>query len=587
MHGSVARPLLISRALVNREILKREERKRQSQRGGLIHFVRYFWSVLEPKTPLIEGWPLEAICLHLEAVTFGEITRLLINVPPGFMKSMLVDVLWPSWEWGPMNMPHLRYVAFSYSSGLTERDNGKFRDLMLSQSYQDLWGSRFKLRKVGETKVTNDKTGSKLATSFGGIGTGERGNRVLFDDPHNVKDGESDQVRGETVRRFRESLSNRLNNMETDAIVVVMQRVHEADVSGTILAEQMGYVHLMIPMEYSWERHCITGIGWQDPRGLDDDGEPLLVVTDAGALVPRDHEARTVLKERNGELAWLDRFSGSTVASLNHDLGPYAYAAQYQQSPMPRGGGIFKRDWWQLWEGKDGKFPVFEYIVASLDSAFTEKEENDPSGFTVWGVWTDPGAEERDSQPDQLWQAPNRGRRRVMLIHAWRKHLQMHGEHIDRRGNESNEAYVRRAQPSWGLVEHVAHTCRRFKVDRLLIEAKASGITAAQEMQRLYGNDQWTTQLEQVVGDKVARAHAVVPAWSQGLIFAPDREWAEMVIAEMEVFPKGRYKDLTDSSTQAIKHLRALGLIQHTEEVRADEERMSMHRKKPQALYPV
>jgi hypothetical protein len=85
-------------------------RRQQSGRGGLIEFVRYFWHTLEPKNrKLIEGWPLEAICLHLEAVTFGDINRLLINVPPGFMKSrLLTDVVWPAWEWGPMNMPHIR-----------------------------------------------------------------------------------------------------------------------------------------------------------------------------------------------------------------------------------------------------------------------------------------------------------------------------------------------------------------------------------------------------------------------------------------------------------------------------------------------
>src|SRR4030095_3616130 len=81
-----------------------EEQERQACRGGLIHFVRYFWHILEPKTRFVEGWPLEAICEHLEAVTFGEITKLLMNVPPGFMKSLLTDVLWPAWEWGPMNM---------------------------------------------------------------------------------------------------------------------------------------------------------------------------------------------------------------------------------------------------------------------------------------------------------------------------------------------------------------------------------------------------------------------------------------------------------------------------------------------------
>src|SRR5882672_9294537 len=98
--------------------------------GGLLSFVRYFWHILEPGTKFVEGWVLEAIVEHLEAITFGEITKLLINVPPGFSKSLLTDVFFPAWEWGPMKMPHVRYVAFSYSSSLTERDNGKFYDLI-------------------------------------------------------------------------------------------------------------------------------------------------------------------------------------------------------------------------------------------------------------------------------------------------------------------------------------------------------------------------------------------------------------------------------------------------------------------------
>src|SRR5215475_3218538 len=102
------------------EKAKRAAIKRQARPGGLIDFVRYFWPVIEPETKLVEGWLLEAICEHLEAVTLGKVTRLLINVPPGSMKSLMTQVFWPAWEWGPMSLAHHRYVTFSYSSGLTE-----------------------------------------------------------------------------------------------------------------------------------------------------------------------------------------------------------------------------------------------------------------------------------------------------------------------------------------------------------------------------------------------------------------------------------------------------------------------------------
>lgn len=499
---------------------------------------------------MVDGWALEAICEHLEAITFGHLTRLLINVPPGFMKSLLTDVLWPAWEWSAMNMPYLRYVAFSYSSGLTERDNGRFRDLLMSEDFKILYGDRFELRKIGETRVTNDKTGFKLATSVGGVGTGERGDRVIVDDPHNVKEGESEVVRSETVRWFRESAQNRLNNMSESAIVVIMQRVHEADVSGTILAEDMGYEHLMIPMEYDWERHCATEIGWDDPRGLDEDGEPLLVPTENG-WAPRDGHAAVVLAGRQDVLAWPERFPEKIVDRLKVSLGPYAYAGQYRQSPTSRGGSILKREYWQLWE--EEKYPAFEFVLASADTAYTEKEENDPTGFTIWGVFRD-----RNDAP------------KVMLIWAWAKHCELHGKPIEKRPGESKKAFDLRSMPTWGLVEWIAYSCRRFRVDKLLIEAKASGLTVAQEMQRLYREDGWSIQLVKPVGDKVARAHAVEPSFAAGLVYAPDEDWAEKVIAEAEVFPKGKRDDLVDSSTQALQFLRTNGLISHNFEVAAE-----------------
>lgn len=525
-------------------------RETQARPGGLIEFVRYFWKVLEPEAPLIEGWPLEAICDHLEAVTLGNIQKLLVNVPPGFTKSMMTDVFWPAWEWGPMNMPSMRYVAFSYSASLTERDNDRFALLLTSPEYQELWASRFQIRKTGVGKIVNDKTGWKLASSVGGVGTGERGDRVLLDDPHSVKEIESDIVRTETVRWFRESMSNRLNN-EASAIVVIMQRLHEADVSGTILSEGFDYCHLMIPMEYDPDRYPEeyngTDIGWIDPR------------------------------EEIGELAWPERFSENQIDTFKRELGPFAWAGQYQQSPVPRGGGIFKRDWWQVWEPTDGKWPKFEYLIAYLDSAYTKKEENDPSALSVWGVFTN-----------------ETGLPCVMLVKAWRKHLEMHGVIIEKGKDETVRSWLKKSQPHWGLVEYVAEACR-FRnsdgvvigtVDRLIIEAKASGITVAQEIQRLYGNEGWITELDDPHGDKVARAHSVVPIFANAQVYAPDREWADVVIDEMATFPHGRYDDLTDTATGALRHLRAGGMLQQRAEIAADDERKGRLRGKKRALYP-
>jgi predicted phage terminase large subunit-like protein len=561
------------RAATPEDKVRRGERRFQAQwghldkegvlQGGLMAFIRHFWSVIEPGTTLVEGWPLYAIVLHLEAVTRGEITRLLINVPPGFMKSLLTDVFWPAWEWGPKGMSHLRYVAFSYAASITERDNDKFRQLLVSQPYRDLWGDIFEVIKVGVQRIVNDRTGWKFASSVGGVGTGERGDRVILDDPHNVKDAESDQVRGETVRWFRESMSDRLNDIERSAIVIIMQRLHETDVSGVLLEVGLPYVHLMLPMEFDPTRHCETLIGWRDPRTED------------------------------GELAWPERFPPDAVIDMKLAKDVYSWAGQYQQEPVTRGGGIFQRSWWQLWEpGSEeahaiakheaGKWPPLEYVVGSIDGAYTEKEEGDPTAMTVWGVFRN-----------------KLGHPKIALVHAWRKRLGIHGPVMPPLPGESRLAHLKRSQPHWGVVEWAAHTCRTFHVDLLLIEAKASGISVAQSIQSLFGDEGFATQLEQVRGDKMARAQAIVPFFSNLMVYAPAapreempgdivlfRDWAQMVIDEMAVFPKGRYDDLTDTASQAFRHLRAVGFARLEAEVELEKANAVRYRPKPAPLYP-
>ena len=564
------------------------------RQGGLIAFVRAFWRILEPSTPLVDGWPMWAICEHLEAVTAGEVTRLLINVPPGFCKSLLVDVYWPAWEWGPMGKPHYRYVAFSYSASLTERDNDRFRSIIASPEYQSLYGPLKTKVEEGEPrelgvglrnkttlKVMNTRTGWKLASSVGGVGTGERGDRIIIDDPHNVVDSESEVIRTETVRWFRESVSSRFNDLDTGALVVIMQRVHADDVSGAIADLRLDYCHLCIPMEFDCNYQTDgdggyvqrSTIDWVDPRYVEPDPD-----------LPFDRALTEAIDDSDGVLAWPERFSPNAVARLKSEAGPYAYAGQYQQQPSPRGGGLFKRTWWQDWDSPDGKFPALDYVIASLDGAFTEKESNSPSALTIWGVFEHPELKQR----------------RIILIHAWRKFLEFSGARVARLRDEVVEAhtppriaqmrdaaYRRRTMGGWGLIEWVADTCIRFKVDTLLIEAKASGMSAASELRNRYGLQQWAIIERPVVGDKFARALAVQPTFSQLMVYAPTRDWAEMVIEEMEVFPKGKYADLTDSTTQAMKYLRDNGLARTDEEVHASQIENVRHRSKLKPLYPV
>lgn len=521
-------------------------------RGGLLEFVRYFWHILEPGTKFVDGWALEAVCEHLEAVTFGEITKLLMNVPPGFMKSLLTDVFWPAWEWGPMEMPHLRYVTFSYSSSLTERDNLRFKDLVTSTEYQAMYGSIVNVRKTGETKVSNWKHGWKLASSVGGVGTGERGDRAIIDDPHNVKESESKLVRQETIRWFRESLSSRLNDMENGAKVVIMQRVNEEDVSGEIISKMDGWCHLLIPMEYVWQ--------------ADDDGQPFS--TDIGWVDPR---WKPTPQECDGELAWPDRFPERIIPVMKSDASKFAWASQYQQTPEVRGGAIFEREWWQPWQPPDGKFPVFTYIVASCDSAFGQKENSDPSACVVLGIFEN-----------------ENGFNRVMAIEAWRRQLKFSGPVMLPQPGEKGMAFLERQRKGWGLVEWLADTCTRRKADRLLIENKASGISAAQSLANSHPHAGWAVQLVEPKGDKWARAQSVQPTFSQEMVYIPWplRQWGADLVDEMAIFPKGAHDDLTDAMTQGIKHLRDIGLLRNDSEIRQDLVEAAKPKGRPKKLYP-
>lgn len=307
---------------------------------------------MEPRTPLVWAWHLDAVCAHLEAVVRGDINRLLINIPPGMSKSMLTSVMLQAYEWGPAGNPSKRYLTTSFNDGPVKRDTRKTRDLILSPWYQALWPS-VTLTRAGETSFANTATGTREGVAFGSL-TSQRGDVLLIDDPHSTKTAESEAERNNTTRQFREGAQNRLNDQEKSAIIVIMQRLHEKDVSGQIVSLGMGYTHLMLPMEFEPARACKTSIGWTDPRT--DDGE---------LLDPR-------------------RFPRETVDKLKRDLGSYAYAGQYLQRPTPREGGLFKRHWFA---GKIMKTaPKGTIWVRGWDLAATKLDATDTRGARTAGV---------------------------------------------------------------------------------------------------------------------------------------------------------------------------------------------------------
>jgi predicted phage terminase large subunit-like protein len=502
---------------------------------SLAYFIRKAWSVIEPGQPYVHGWHIDYLCAHLEAITAGmenddgtPYNRLLINIPPGTMKSLTVGVFWPAWEWGPMNMPHMRYVCASHSQDLSIRDGLRMRRLISSEWYQSLWGDRVQLTgdQNQKTKFENNATGFRQAAAAGSI-TGARGDRVIIDDPLSVDGANSDAIRDSTNQWFLEAVPTRLNNPKSSAIVVVMQRLHEEDVSGVILDKELGYDHIMLPMRYDPSRAAPTALGYRDPRRED------------------------------GELLFPERFPIEVVDRDEKAMGPYATAGQFQQTPEPRGGGIVKREWWQLWDSE--AYPMMDYVIASVDTAYTEKSENDMSALTVWGIFSvDTVAQAtkvvaRNGTLHEYSMSVSREyaeqHPKVIMMHAWAERLPLHE-----------------------LVLKIADSCRKMRVDLLLIEGKASGLSVAQEIRRLYGSEPWGVQIVNPGSqDKMSRLYSIQHLFAEQLIFAPDRSWADMVITQCAQFPRAKHDDLVDTVSMALRHLRSANLLsrptEHLEEI--------------------
>jgi len=230
--------------------------ERELCRRSLAAFARRAWKVLEPVAPLKWGWALDAICLHLEAVTDGRIKRLLMNVPPGSMKSLLTGVIWPAWEWGPRDMAEMRYVGTAHEETLAIRDSRRCRDLIKSEWYQHLWPLQLASDLDGKREFGNTRKGVRQARAFTSM-TGVRGDRIILDDPISADNANSDPKLEAARVAFTETLPTRVNN-DDSAIIVIMQRLNEKDVSGVIKEMGLDYVHLCIPMRFDPKRRCTT-----------------------------------------------------------------------------------------------------------------------------------------------------------------------------------------------------------------------------------------------------------------------------------------------------------------------------------------
>lgn len=344
---------------------------------NFLEFAIQAWPIIEPTTPFHLNWHIEVIAEHLQALSSREIQKLIINIPPGFMKSILSSVLWPAWHW--IQHPADRVLSGSYVQDLANRDAVRAKKIIKSPWYQARWPLKMERGADNIEYYLNTKTGWRRAVSVGG-GTGQRAQVRILDDPHNIHEAESDVIRQGVVDWVRDTWLQRGADYRSNIELVIMQRVHERDVSGYLEREVGGYTMLVLPMEYEPSRGFVSSL--TSPR------------------YPKD--PRTVA----GELLDPERVPMQAVSTIKSALGPYRASGQLQQRPSPEEGGHFKKQHWRFWhwpgkplppytltmaDGTAHEIPciplpyVFDREVQSWDCTFTDLSKNDYVSGQHWG----------------------------------------------------------------------------------------------------------------------------------------------------------------------------------------------------------
>lgn len=490
------------------------ERARRSGSRSFAAFVKQAWHLVPQVEPLVWSWHMQAICDHLEAVARGTVTQLVINIPPGHSKSVLVAVLWPAWIW--TWWPQCQMLFGSYSHDYVIRDARRCRDVVSSEWYREQYsrpgGWRLRNDHGGAGNFSNTAGGVRHATSVGGAGAGLRAHVIGIDDPINIEDAYSEAVRKAAVSWLSQTVSQRFIAGHEKKLVLVMQRLHAQD--PTVWMKSQGAEMLVMPSEFDPAHPCVTYqlVGengtrrreefWRDPR------------TEAG------------------ELLFPEMFPRARIESDKSALGPFGYASQHGQRPAPPGGGMFKVQDWRFWRWRDepdvsslrpkvGEVALYagaaralgreelEEVLISVDATFKKTTAGSYVAIHVIGKV---------------------GSRRILL------------ERVHRRMdfNETVKALL-------GVID------RWPEARRKRVEAKANGDAIADTLEQTHA----VTGIERVnPGDasKEQRAHAMLPLQAGNNCELHDGTTdAWEMIAEHAEFPNGPHNDDVDAWSQGLQ----------------------------------
>jgi predicted phage terminase large subunit-like protein len=318
---------------------------------SLFYFVQEAWPYVVRGHKFKPNWHIQQVCEFLERVTFGDVRRGVINVPPRTGKSTICAVMWPAWTW--LHFPSAQWLSISHSLTFATRDARRTRLLMQTDWFKDQWGDRFDFSgdQNQKTRYENTEGGHRIAMGVKAGITGEGGDIILCDDLMDREAANSEVERTNANETYDEAISTRLNDPVTGAILIIMQRMHALDTTGHVLSGVEQWEHLCLPMLY-------------------EEDHPHLSPYDA--------------RNTNGELLWEDHYPRSAVEAAEARLGPYGFAGQMQQRPSIKGGGIWPRDKFRFHD-----YPSVDRVTMSCDLSF--KAGND-SSYVVLQVWGQRGS---------------------------------------------------------------------------------------------------------------------------------------------------------------------------------------------------
>lgn len=317
-------------------------------RTDLRYFVWKCFQTILPGTPYLPNWHIEAIVHQLVRVQSGDIVRLLINQPPRSLKSICVSVAYVAWLLG--HDPTRRVIVVSYSNEFAAELHRQFRMVIDAPWYRALFPAMRPARDTG-TELVTTAGGSRYATSVSGTLTGRGADLIIVDDPLKAEEAMSDVSRRRVIDWYGGTLVSRLNDKERDPIVVVMQRLHESDLAGHLLA-QGGWQHLDLPA---------------------------IAVDDGVIPIGRGK----VKKRRTGDILHAERESKEALDRMKAEIGSLQFSAQYQQRPVPLEGNLIRREWFRYYDQLPQQ-GVAGRIVQSWDIAMMTGEANDYSVCTTW-----------------------------------------------------------------------------------------------------------------------------------------------------------------------------------------------------------